>query len=250
MMQLESEQIELFQTLVEATRKVPRQERYFLVIKTLGGEHLQGAGLDTVLNAPGSDIEFLSQAGLVHINNRDQYSFGFVITPAGFAFYDETKRRSSEPAVQIEQDAQAYFDSEQFRTIYPTAHRLWANAAESVWRAESTNSLTAIGHSLREAMQAFATEMVEHYKPEHVNPDVTKTLDRVSAVLKTHQSRNGEAVTELLDALFGYWRAVNAIVQRQEHGAQKEREALAWEDGRRAVLHTMLVMTELDRGLS
>ncbi len=98
-------------------------------------------------------------------------------------------------------------------------------------------------------MQAFATELVAHHKPANVNPDPTKTLDRVSAVLK-ERSQNSEAVNELLDVLFGYWRAVNGIVQRQEHGAQKEGEPLKWEDGRRAVFHTVLVMTEIDRGLS
>jgi hypothetical protein len=248
-MSLEPEQVELLQTLVEATRKVSRQERYFLVIKTLGGEHLQGAGLDTVLAVPSSDIEFLAHAGLVHINKRDQYSFSFVIAPDGFQFYDEVKRRSSEPVVQLEADVRTYVDSQRFRAMYPNAHRLWSQAAESVWSAESTSSLTAVGHTLRESMQAFATELVAHHKPANVNPDPTKTLDRVSAVLK-ERSQNSEAVNELLDVLFGYWRAVNGIVQRQEHGAQKEGEPLRWEDGRRAVFHTVLVMTEIDRGLS
>jgi hypothetical protein len=39
-------------------------------------------------------------------------------------------------------------------------------------------------------------------------------------------------------------------VQRQEHGAQKEGRPLVWEDGRRVVFQTAIVMFELDRALS
>ncbi len=36
---------------------------------------------------------------------------------------------------------------------------------------------------------------------------------------------------------------------RQEHGAQKESETLQWEDARRVVFQTAMVMFELDRTL-
>jgi hypothetical protein len=87
------------------------------------------------------------------------------------------------------------------------------------------------------------------HQPPDVNPDPTKTLDRASAVINLRRQELGEASSELLDALFGYWRAVNSVVRRQEHGAQKEGEPLTWEDGRRVVYQTMAVMVELDRAL-
>ena len=37
------------------------------------------------------------------------------------------------------------------------------------------------------------------------------------------------------------------LVQRQEHGGQKEGEPLGWEDGRRVVFQTANVMVELHR---
>jgi hypothetical protein len=249
-MELEPEQEDLLATLVEATRRVPRTERYFLTISALGtGDMIQGAGLEGSILAPASDIECLAGVGLLQITSRQAGSIGFVIAPAGFSFFEAYKRRSAEPAEQVEEDVRAYFDSEHFRSAYPTAHRLWSEAAESVWRAEAPNELTAIGHKAREAMQAFATELVQKHNPADVNADPTKTLDRVSAVIKVRAGQLGEAGTELMDGLFGYWRAVNSIVQRQEHGAQKEGKALTWEDGRRVVFHTIAVMTELDRGL-
>jgi hypothetical protein len=47
-----------------------------------------------------------------------------------------------------------------------------------------------------------------------------------------------------------YWGTVNDLIQRQEHGAQREGGALAWEDGRRVVFQTAIVMFEIDRSLS
>ncbi len=250
LMELEPEQEALLTTLVEATRRVERNQRFFFTVSSLGtGDVIEGAGLDAAVSAPKSDVEILVGAGLLHVTNYGVNSIAFVIAPAGFSFYEEYKKRVAEPVEQLEQDVRAYFDSERFRTVYPNAQRLWSEAADHVWGAESPNELTAIGHKAREAMQAFATELVERHQPPDVNPDPTKTLDRVSAVIRMRAGQLGETKTELLAALFGYWRAVNGVVQRQEHGAQKEGEELSWEDGRRVVFHTMSVMTELDRSL-
>jgi hypothetical protein len=43
-----------------------------------------------------------------------------------------------------------------------------------------------------------------------------------------------------------YWGEVNDLLQRREHGAQKERELLEVDDGRRAVFHAAVVMYEFD----
>jgi hypothetical protein len=45
----------------------------------------------------------------------------------------------------------------------------------------------------------------------------------------------------------GAWRlreAANRLIQRQEHGAQKEGEPVSWDDARRIVFLTMFLMTE------
>jgi hypothetical protein len=39
------------------------------------------------------------------------------------------------------------------------------------------------------------------------------------------------------------------LVQRQEHGAQKEVTPLTWEDARRVVFQTCVVMYEINRAL-
>jgi len=53
----------------------------------------------------------------------------------------------------------------------------------------------------------------------------------------------------VLESLVSCWEAAIDLVQRQEHGANKEGEPLVWEDARRVVFQTMMVMYELDRAL-
>jgi len=43
---------------------------------------------------------------------------------------------------------------------------------------------------------------------------------------------------------------VNDVVQRQEHGDQKQNDPLTWEDARAAVFQTAMLMFEFDRVLS
>ena len=60
----------------------------------------------------------------------------------------------------------------------------------------------------------------------------------------------GDTEKSFLEALLNFWRTVSELVQRQEHGGQKENEPLVWEDGRRVVFQTAMVMYEVDSSLS
>jgi hypothetical protein len=194
------------------------------------------------------DIRVLESKGLIRVTHRGKGAgMVFRVTVEGEDHYAELKRRAGEPVAQVEDDLRTYLDAEQFRSRYGKAHERWSRAAELVWRADSLDALTTIGHLTREAMQDFATALVERHQPSGVNTDPTKTLDRVSAVIQQHRPQLGESRSDFLDALFGYWRAANGLVQRQEHGGQKENEPLVWEDGRRVIFHTAVVMAELDR---
>src|SRR5439155_2241153 len=55
--------------------------------------------------------------------------------------------------------------------------------------------------------------------------------------------------TAFLDALIGYWGAVSDLVQRQEHGGQREGAELTWHDARRVVFQVAMVMFEVDSAL-
>ena len=110
--------------------------------------------------------------------------------------------------------------------------------------------LTTIGHLCREAMQEFATSLCAAHNATPAEPDPAKTVARVRAVLKHEGAPLGEKLAAFFDALLAYWGTVSDLVQRQEHGGQKEGEPLMWEDGRRVVFQTLLVMYEVDGALS
>jgi hypothetical protein len=122
--------------------------------------------------------------------------------------------------------------------------------AESiVWSDNSEQQLTVIGHLCREALQEFANTLVEKYLPPGVDDNRAHTENRIRVVLAQQENQLGSTESLFLDALIRYWRTVSDIVQRQEHGAQREGALLTGEDGRRVVFQTAIVMFEIDRAL-
>ena len=61
--------------------------------------------------------------------------------------------------------------------------------------------------------------------------------------------RPGETLSAFLQALVAYWGTLSDLVQRQEHGGQREARPLVSEDGRRIVFQTLNVMYEIDRAV-
>jgi hypothetical protein len=106
---------------------------------------------------------------------------------------------------------------------------------------------TDIGHACREAIQRFISDLVTKHEPQDVESDPQTTIPRLKGVLRRADVSSTVAV--LAEALLSYFGAVSDLVQRQEHGGQREGQALKWEDARRVVFQTLLVMYELDREL-
>lgn len=248
---LEPEQEQLLGMLVEASRRVAeRSEREFVLHLMDGGAAVSSVGLPPEgLPVEDYDISVLAEARLLRITNPGRSLITFRITPEGESHYVKLKTRRGEPVREVEQDARSYLDSEPFRTRYPAGYRSFAEAERLLWEPDSQKQLTAVGHHAREALQAFTTALVERHQPPEFNPKPTFTLDRLSAVVQMHRPALGDRRTDFLDALFSYWREVVNLVQRQEHGGQREGEPLAWEDARRVVLHTAVVMIEVARTL-
>src|SRR6266545_1563688 len=196
------------------------------------------------------DVDILEADGLLLVTQIGRWHRSFVVTPLGFSLYEELQHRSGAPTQQVEETLTRYLDSDAFQRSYPEAHRKWADAAERLSRSDSQQQWTMIGHLCREAMQAFATELVEQHKPPAVTPDKAKDVARIRAVLDQRKSMLRTTVAPFLDALLAYWGTVSDLVQRQEHGSQKEGPPLVWEDGRRVVFQTAVVMFEIDRALS
>jgi hypothetical protein len=83
-----------------------------------------------------------------------------------------------------------------------------------------------------------------------LDQDPVHVVARVRAVIEHRRTALGEATSEVLGALLAYWGTVSDLVQRQEHGAQKEGQQLIWLDARRVVFQTASVMYEIDANLA
>jgi hypothetical protein len=250
---LEPEQEELLVILVEATRNLPPGQReQFMFLPTLGDQNdLCHPGLPGgAVSAYDGDLDVLSNAGLI---NRKWGGKGgdwfFDVAPRGFKVYEAIKLRTGAPVQQIEEELTRYLDAGAFQKRYLGAYRKWSEAAEKLWSSASEQQLTTIGHLCREAIQEFATALVEKHRPQGVDQDKAHDINRVAAVLEQHKAKLGTKGSDFLGALLGYWATVSGLVQRQEHGGQKQDRPLIWEDGRRIVFQTAIVMFEIDRAL-
>lgn len=200
------------------------------------------------MRIPDGDLDILQAEGLLLLTRQGRAHRSYVVTSQGYSLYAELQDRSGAPTQQVEETLMRYLDSDAFQRLYPEAHRKWAEAAGLLWRSDSQQQLTTIGHLCREAIQEFATALVERHQPPGVDQDKSRDINRIQAVVDQRRSQLGTTAA-LLDALVPYWRAVSGLVQRQEHGAQKEGRPLVWEDGRRVVFQTAIIMFEVDRML-
>ena len=150
--------------------------------------------------------------------------------------------------MEIEKSVKQYIQSTNFRKKYALAYDKWKESEKLLWSEDVQSKLTTIGHLCREAVQKFTTILVDKTNPAHVDSDITHTVSRLKTVIRNTQNL-GDSTNEFFEALISYWGAINDLVQRQEHGSRKEGSSLNWEDGRRIVFNTMILMYEIDRVL-
>jgi hypothetical protein len=129
-----------------------------------------------------------------------------------------------------------------------------------LWCADSKAKVIAVAGRASDAMQAFAASLLERCTPLPMDPQwptlVTSgsaqgdPLEALVAVLGAYRIALGEPRGELLDALLDHWRALVESMRGHEQRPQAGGERLRWEDGRRLVLFTALVMVEIDRSFA
>ena len=246
---LEREQKELLEALVEASRNVTRSQRCkFMLAQDRAGSVILHAGLPNgELEAYKGDIEALGREGLLALSYNERGTLLFDVTSQGLKYYEKLKQDAGQPVVRVQNVVRDYLSADQFRQKHPQAYEKWSKAEAMLWSSDSEEQLTTIGHRCREAMQEFAADLVQCYRPPDVDKDKAKAVSRIRAVVEQQANKLGGTERGLLDALVDYWRSVSELVQRQEHGAEKEGESLVWEDGRRVVFQTMVVMYEIER---
>jgi hypothetical protein len=240
----EPQQVDLLIQLVEAYRSLPSSRRGRFLVRTdfnafnvwVWNEGHEGGGHD--IAALPADLEILAGEGLIRYCDRDM----FIVPPAGMRFYEQAKLGQGQPVQRVENSVRAYLNAERFRSANPGAYEKWQSAEANLWGDDSDRNLTTIGHLIREAMQEFADGLVRALSLEGAHPEKSKTIKRIESVLERVGSKTDRA---LLASLVGYWRAVNDVAQRQEHG--NAADPLTWEHARIAVFHTLFVMCEIDR---
>ena len=246
---LESDQEELLIRLVEAARSLPSGQREkFTFSRSLAEDSLLHSG---VRKDPRriyyGDVEALVREELLAVSYGSGGSPLFEITPLGFQHYEHLKRRTGDAVGRIEETVRRFLDAPEFQRKYPTGYQKWSQAEELLWQTDTEQQLTTIGRLCREAIQGFSRVLVDHHKPSFVTDDKAKTVALVRALLHMRRQQLGSTERRFLDALLAYWGTINDLVQRQEHGALKQGEQLAWEDARRVVFQTAIVMFEIDK---
>mgnify|MGYP001412633966 CR=1 FL=1 len=248
---LEDEQKELLSNLVEAARNLPRENRQpFYIYEMHSGTDISHMGLPEheMKDIYMDDIRILANSGLILISNDGDGLKQFSVTPLGFEYYRQIKQSVNKPIQRVESTVKNYVESSYFQQKYPLAYQKWVDAESKLWDDNSERQLQLIGFTCREAMQEFASALVDRYQPRDVETDKARTINRLRAVLNLNSDRLGEREQSLLEALINYWGAVNGLVQRQVHDDQKS--GLTGEDARRVVFQTAIVMFEIDHSLS
>jgi hypothetical protein len=248
---LEQEQEQLLAIMVEASRAVPRSERHeFIYVRYMGGSSLIHNGMAATGRQQYQpflgDLETLHERGLIRLRTISEHDYSADVRPEGVHYYEQMHARRGQPIMKIVTAAREYMETESFRRRHEASVGKWSEAERLLWSADSQNAATTIGHLCREAMQLFGGELLESSEVSG-DPDPQKTVARVRSVLTT--KIKSEARRAVADSLIVYWGTVADLTQRQEHGAQREGVPLLWEDSRRVVTQTLMVMYELDREL-
>jgi hypothetical protein len=244
---LQQEQEDLLKNMIEAVRNTPRDQRSRFILVDGGMVHsgLPGGFYDVHLG----DLEVLTRYNLLSRTSNSRGAPVYDVHPLGFQYYEHLQKRNGEPVDQIETEVRLYIDAHDFEHRHHLAYQKWHRAASRLWSSESDSDYTEIGHLCRDALMEFAEDLVNEFRPENAPADKQKTVDRIRSVLRQRKSVLGATEQPFLHALIAYWGTVWDLVQRQEHGGQKEGEPLVWEDARRVIFQTAIVMYEIDRAL-
>ena len=180
------DQRELLKKFVEAHRNVPRDRRQkFMMLRT----HDRG---DFVLHPgfPGGDLdvyhgdlEILAEQGFLTVSSSSQGTANYDVHPRAYRYYEYLQEQAGNPIQRIEKEIVAYLDSENFQRRHSTAFRHWTDAAELFVRADSDSQWTTIGHHCREAVQEFASDLVDAHHLTSKYPERNKTVDRIRVSL-------------------------------------------------------------------
>jgi hypothetical protein len=171
------EQVELLSTIVGADRNVPPTQRQPFFFSHVANNDpralIDHPGLATgTCRAYLSDLEELGDAGLIELRYAgSRYSGDFDVRSPAITSYKQVQRRKGQPLEQLTNTVRHYLSAEVFQRKYPTAYSKWVDAETRPWATDAASQLTTMGHLCREAMPAFASDLIEQYRPANASPD-------------------------------------------------------------------------------
>lgn len=249
--QLLPDQRELLREFVESTRRMPRGGREpFMCIAVATSHNLLIAHPDFSDDHPGAypgDLDALAAEGLVRLSSVGGGTRNVDLTPLAFRYYDWLQAQAGQPTLRMEKELRSLMDGESFRRAHPEAYAKWQQAEALLWATDANAHVSTVGHLCREALQEYAGTLVTRLGVQGVPADPAKTVARIRAVLGALSTGATEA--PFLEALLTYWGTLSDLVQRQEHAGAKEGEAVTVADAGRVVLHTLLVMYEVEQAI-
>lgn len=250
--QLGQEQKELLSIIVEAYSNASNDaQQEFLLMPSLEGTFLDHPGLpDGEVKVNVAHVEELHRLGLITLA-YDSVGVGTLdVTPEGLACYNDMTEESGKSVQSILYEIRSYLDAEFFQMTYPFAYKKWEQAERKLWESVSQTEFRGIGKLCREALEEFAADMTQIYRPPNYDQNKTHTFARIKAVLDFRSGDFSASEKAFLDTLLQYWRAVSDLILDQEQGgAQTEKKQLTWEDARRVVFQTAIVMFEVSHSL-
>lgn len=158
---LDPEQIELLRQMADVARSVERSERVFLVVRTFGGDFVDGAGAR--FDVEQDDVQQLVRYGYLREIEHGRDSMQLVVTVEGFELFEDIAAGESKDKPLTAEVGEMLSSSAAARTavasaggvrsaIPPTAVVLWAHGDpewgpddEELWR----NTVLAFTHLLR-----------------------------------------------------------------------------------------------------
>jgi hypothetical protein len=213
-----------------------------MLVELLGGSSFF-PGHD--LQVERSDLEQLAGKSYLHARTGPGGLLSVSVTAEGYAYY-EAHQGEHHPAEQLAARVREYVDTTA-AAAYPEAAVRLHEAAKELWAARRDADVTPVGFKCREALQCFAQTYYTRFYPRATAEPLAKekTGDLVSKVVRHLQQERGETDTFFDDALYQFWRRLIDLNQKVVHNVTTPARPLTWEDGRRVVLYSYLVIGEL-----
>jgi hypothetical protein len=213
-LELEAEQQQVLRAVVEARRSVSREDRQRFSYMHVSTYNRKAYGILAHPGLPGGrikvnplDMDALFDSGAFRVAEKMGDTTYLDVTKDGLEYYESLMVGEGSPVQRVEGRMWKSLLSGDFQTRHRGAYDKWANAEQLLWGDDSPEQLSRIGLLCRESVILFVDALVEKYQPSGVNPDKSRTKDRLNAVIGTAKpdmgKKEGEWLKSLLDYLLG-----------------------------------------------